>query len=223
MHIKVAGSRSKPLQLVADAKAVGPWLEFAIMPEERVPTGTAAAVDAGLAPPLPVPAGITGARAEAPVQLTKADMFAAAGITDSTCGSSAGPDAAALGDGSRGDIAAGSSQQFSTAGGLQAEASSASQLTSITTASHSRSKHNGGKRSKAKQEPAAPQWGAGAAITFDKVQVLLPHSQQLLLRNPTVIDSEVKLFVEGRDSVFEVSSARSCALLSVPGGTAGVL
>lgn len=162
VYIRVAGSRNKPLQLVADAKAKGPWLELAVAPK-------AALVPAARAPG---PGGDVGGA------LISADgTGAAASTTDGAAGSSL--------DGGTSSLSA-----------LPAEASSSSHVTSA-----SGTKQRTGRKAKG---PKEPQWAAAASISFNKVQVLQPHTQQLLLRNPTLIDAEVKLFVEGRDSVFEV-------------------
>jgi hypothetical protein len=195
VYVKVAGSRNKPLQLVADAKAVGPWLELAVMP------APAAAVEAAAEPPAAAVAG-GGDTAEAAGAGSTCDGSGSesAGVLPSEAGSQQEQQEQDVEASSSSGGNAGSTAP-AAAGGLQAEASSASALTSITTASGVRRKMG---RTRRKQEPAAPRWAGGAAIAFDKVQVLTPHSQQLLLRNPTLIDSEVKLFVEGRDSVFEV-------------------
>lgn len=172
VYVRVAGSRNKPIQLVADAKAMGPWLEFAVMP---APTAAAAALSGQLAADSLVSESGGGVVADASADAT------------AVMGSTAG--------GSGGTLDGGSS---SMSGLLVAEASSTSQLTSVSGA-----KRRTGRKGKGPKEPT-PRWAAAASIAFDKVQVLQPHTQQLLLRNPSLIDSEVKLFVEGRDSVFEV-------------------
>jgi hypothetical protein len=42
-------------------------------------------------------------------------------------------------------------------------------------------------------------------VAFNKVAVLQPHVQELRVRNPTVITAHAKLFIEGSNSVFDVS------------------
>lgn len=163
VYVRVAGSRNKPLQLVADAKAMGPWLDFAVKPKAARAAGSSCGAPA-----------------------------AAAEASDATATAGAG-EAAAAGGAMPGTLDGGSLPV------LHAEVSSASQLTTASKA--------GGRKGKGPKEPAAPQWAAAASIKFDKVQVLHPHSQVLLLRNTTLIAADVKLFVEGRDSVFEVGTA----------------
>jgi len=172
VYIRVAGSRNKPLQLVADAKAMGPWLEFAVVPAPALVDSSTLgpAADASSAGTiLPEPSG--------------ADLSTAGGT------SSTEPAAGAT------RLDAG----CSSSGALPAEASTASHMTSASGTSR-----RAGRKGKGPKAPAAPQWAAAASLSFDKVQVLQLHTQQLLLRNPTLIDSEVKLFVEGKGSVFEV-------------------
>jgi hypothetical protein len=173
VYIRVAGSRNKPLQLVADAKAMGPWLEFAVMPK------------AALAP---------AASSSTAGTASEAGGVAAVSADGTATGTSAidGPAGSTLDGG------------VSSLSALPAEASSSSHITSA-----SGTKRRTGRKVKG---PREPQWAAAASISFNKVQVLQPHTQQLLLRNPTLIDSEVKLFVEGRDSVFEVGSGKTDAL-----------
>lgn len=165
VYIRIAGSRNKPLQLVADAKALGPWLEFAV---------------------------------------ARAIESAAQGSTDGSATPAVSCSGAAT---SLGLLDGGGSSTALAA--LAAESSSASQFTLASGA-----KRTTGAKAKG---PKGPQWGPSAAITFDKVQVLQPHAQKLLLRNPTLINSEVKLFVEGRDSVFEVRKPSGLAALSRSG------
>lgn len=183
VYVRVAGSRNRPLQLVADAKAMGPWLELAVAPGAAPAAAPVAAAVAGGTPGDPAAgiAGEVGAGAAA-----GADGAAASSSEAGGAGSTAAPAASVSLNGG------------SSAAALAPEASSASQL---TTASGTK---RAGRKGKGPKEPAAPQWAGVASIKFDKAQVLQPHMQQLLLRNPTLIDSEVKLFVEGRDSVFEV-------------------
>lgn len=172
VYIRVAGSRNKPLQLVADAKAMGPWLEFAVVPAPALADSSTLgpAADASSAGNiLPEPSG--------------------ADLSTAGCTSSTEPAAGAT------RLDAG----CSSSGALLAEASTASHMTSA-----SGTNRRTGRKGKGPKAPAAPQWAAAASLNFDKVQVLQQHSQQLLLRNPMLIDSEVKLFVEGRGSVFEV-------------------
>jgi hypothetical protein len=158
---------------------MGPWLEFAVKPK------------AGLAT-IPVSGAVAAALLAGEVSLA-----AIASADSLNAGASeAGAAEAAAAAAARSTLDGGSSSLSA----LHAEASSASQLTSA-----SGTKRGVGRKSKVAKEPMLPQWAAAASISFDKVQVLQPHTQQLLLRNPTLIDSEVKLFVEGRDSVFEVS------------------
>lgn len=165
VYVRVAGSKNKPLQLVADAKAVGPWLDFAVKPK----AARAASSSCG-----------------APAAAEASDATATAGAGEAAAAAGAMP----------GTLDGGSLPA------LHAEVSSASQLTTASKA--------GGRKGKGPKEPAAPQWAAGASIKFDKVQVLQPHSQVLLLRNTTHIAADVKLFVEGRDSVFEVGTGGFC-------------
>jgi hypothetical protein len=186
VYIRIAGSRNKPLQLVADAKAMGPWLEFAVKPKAVLAT-------------TPESGDVAGALLAGEVSLaaTASAEGIDAGVSESAAAAASTAAAASVTlDGGSSSLSA-----------LHAEVSSASQLTSA-----SGTKRRAGRKSKAAKEPVLPQWAAAASISFDKVQVLQPHTQQLLLRNPTLIDSEVKLFVEGRDSVFEVS-CQVCATL----------
>lgn len=168
VYVRVAGSRNKPLQLVADAKAQGPWLEFALKPKAARAASSCESTIAG-----------------------EASSITAVNAAASEAGALPAPAASGTLDGCSSSLSA-----------LHAEVSSASQLTSA-----SGTKRKVGRKSKVPKEPVGPQWAAGASIKFDKVQVLQSHSQQLLLRNPTLIDAEVKLFVEGRDSVYEVRPA----------------
>jgi hypothetical protein len=178
VYVRVAGSRNKPLQLVADAKAMGPWLEFAVAP------AAAAAAAAGTPKdPAAGTAGDVGAAAAASMDGAAASSSEAVDASN----------AAAL------SAASVSLNGGSSAAALAPEASSASQLTTA-----SGTKRTAGRKGRGSKTPAAPHWAGAASIKFDKAQVLQAHTQQLLLRNPTLTDSEVKLFVEGRDSVFEV-------------------
>lgn len=175
VFVRVAGSRNKPLQLIADATAVGPMVEFAVLPASN------AAVHAPLA-----------RGASTGVQLL------------STNGSTGSPTAAAAPEQSATAVS-------SNGGTLLAEASVVSHAASKSSTS-SRAKAAkrlaAGSKSKAgdKAEPPPLVWTAAPAICFDKVQVLKQHTRELRLRNTTLIDADVKLFVEGRDSVFEVSA-----------------
>lgn len=155
------------MQLVADAKAMGPWLEFAVMPKAAL----APAASSSTAGAASEAGGVGAASADGTAASTSATERPAGSTLD-------------------GGVSSLSAIQ------LQAEASSSSHVTSA-----SGTKRRTGRKVKG---PREPQWAAAASISFNKVQVLQPHTQQLLLRNPTLIDSEVKLFVEGRDSVFEV-------------------
>lgn len=155
------------MQLVADAKAMGPWLEFAVMPKAAL----APAASSSTAGAASEAGGVGAASADGTAASTSATEGPAGSTLD-------------------GGVSSLSAIQ------LQAEASSSSHVTSA-----SGTKRRTGRKVKG---PREPQWAAAASISFNKVQVLQPHTQQLLLRNPTLIDSEVKLFVEGRDSVFEV-------------------
>jgi hypothetical protein len=169
VYVRVAGSRNKPLQLVADAKAMGPWLDFAVKPK----AARAASSSCG---------------APAVAEAAAGDASASAGAAEAAAAAAAAAAGAAPGTLDGGSLPA-----------LHSEVSSASQLTTVSKA--------GGRKGKGPKEPAAPQWAAAASLKFEKVQVLQPHSQVLLLRNTTLIAADVKLFVEGRDSVFEVSTA----------------
>jgi hypothetical protein len=202
VDLRVAGSRNKPLQLVVDATAQGPWLDLAVMPAPAMADAAVAAAATPACGDVPEPAASDqGAAAGA----AAGDGSAAAAAAE---GQDARSSAAASEDGAAGTPSAlavpADSLSSASAGALAAEASSASALTAVTTASAS--KRRGGPR-KGKRGPAAPQWASSAAVRFDKVQVLVPHWQELRLRNPTLVDAHVKLFVEGRDSVFEVGSA----------------
>jgi hypothetical protein len=174
VFVRVAGSRNKPLQLIADATAVGPSLDFAVLP------ATNAAGHASLA-----------RGASTGMQLLSADGSVA--MQHPADAPEVGA-AAASSDG----------------GTLLAEASVVSRAASVTSTSgraKAAKRSAAGSKSKAggKAEPPPLEWTAAPAISFDKVQVLQQHVRELRLRNTTLIDADVKLFVEGRDSVFEVS------------------
>lgn len=197
MFVRIAGSRNKPLQIIADATAVGPSLNFAVLPVTRLSA-------------LQSTSGSTNATAVA------ADDHAA-GIppTASDDNASAGPaSSSTLAVLSQGGVAGPSSTNSSSdgsAGLLLAEASAASRAASVTSTSSrtraaKRSATASGKGSKygGKAEPPPLEWTAAPAVLFDKVPVLQPQSRELRLRNTTLIDADVKLFIEGKDSVFEV-------------------
>jgi hypothetical protein len=166
--VRVAGSRNKPLQLIADATAVGPSLDFAVLP-----VSLARGASTGM-------------------QLLSTD--GSAGVQHAAAVPEEGAAAAA-----------------SEGGTLLAEASVVSRAASVTSTSSRAKAANrsaAGSKSKAggKAERPPLEWTAAPAISFDKVQVLQQHARELWLRNTTLIDADVKLFVEGRDSVFEVGA-----------------
>lgn len=179
--VRVAGSRNKPLQLIADATAVGPSLDFAVLPVNTAAVHAAITAEKSTASaPVPSADGSTG------------DQQAAAAVEADAV--------AASGEGSS----------------LLAEPSTSSRAGSVNSTS---TKAKAAKRSAAgskckagsKAELPSLEWTAAPAICFGKVQVLQQHVQELRLRNTTLIDAEVKLFVEGRDSVFQVGGIGAAA------------
>jgi hypothetical protein len=171
--VRVAGSRNKPLQIIADATAVGPSLDFALLPANTAAVSAAAG----------------------------GNSSAAGGQLLSVDGGTGIQPAAAVPE--EGGVA------FSNDSSLLAEASSvsaAASTTSTSTRAKASKRSAAGSKSKAgsKAEPPPLEWTAAPAICFGKVQVLQQHDRELRLRNSTLIDAEVKLFVEGKDSVFEV-------------------
>lgn len=197
LYVRIAGSRNKPLQIIADAKAMGPSLEFAVLPASL----PAAASD---------PCSVTG----------QARAAGSSGVSDSSIAATGGEPAGAAAPALAGpEASAVSAPEHSCVGAaatyLLSEASAVSRAAStVSTTGRARasSKAGGRQRSKsaAKLEPPPLEWAATAAVSFDKVQVLEQHVRELRLRNSTLVDADIKLFVEGLDSVFEVGDQACC-------------
>jgi hypothetical protein len=103
-------------------------------------------------------------------------------------------------------LEADSAAGYEPASSLLAAAPSVASHTGSTSGVKAKSRagvHHGRSLAKAVQQGAL-EWTADASINFKSVQVLQQHTRELRLRNPTPIDAEAKLFVEGQDSVFEV-------------------
>eukprot|EP00775_Hariotina_reticulata_P008964 gene8964-9139_t len=181
VFVRVAGSRNQPLQLIAEARGVGPSLQFAVAPPG--PDSTAAAAAA---------AGTKPAAASTAGASNNPDNMASVGVDTAICFAPVEADSAA------GDKAA-----------LSLLAAEPSVVSHSGSTSGARSRSRAGVGSQPRSLARAGQqhvleWTDGASINFKNVQVLQPHTQELRLRNATPIAAEAKLFVEGQDSVFEV-------------------
>jgi len=182
VFVRVAGSRNQPLQLIAEARGVGPSLQFAVAPPG---SDTTAAVVAA--------AGTKLAAASTAGASNNADRMASVGVDTAICFAPLEADTAA------GDKAALSL--------LAAEPSVVSHSGS-TSGVRSKSRAGGGGQPRFPATSVQQQvleWTDGASINFKTVQVLQPHTRELKLRNTTPIAAEAKFFVEGQDSVFEVN------------------
>lgn len=183
VFIQITGSRNKPLQIIADAKAVGPSLQFAVLPvvlaaESSASSDSASARNDDVDTSTSYISCETGAD---PAQPAEPASAGSAGV--------------------RSDIAA-STDVVSNTG------------TVIYASSRSQSGRHPGPNSRTSSQfskaaamphPQQLQWSDTVSVTFNKVQVLRQHVVEVRLRNPTLVDADIKLFVERMDSVFEVS------------------
>jgi len=229
VHVRTLGSRAKPLQIVLNARSLGPRLEFAppqppvvaaLVTGQRQPSGVSRAsrAQSGLAGGGALSKHGSGVSAEAGAEggsngegaaVITAEGAAAGGASaeplkavpsTKSAGLRAAEPAAATGQ-----AAAGGSRR-SRAGGPASPAPSASTATNNTRArarsSTAREANNLGEAAAA--TAAASPWQQTASVGFDKVPVLVPHTKEVRVRNPTVIAAQMKLFIEGTNSVFEV-------------------
>jgi hypothetical protein len=206
VHVRALGSRAKPLQVVLNARSLGPHLEFA-----------RAAAAAAAAPAQGVRAS-RAASAVAAATLSKE----ASGVSGKSGGSgaaAAGREGEAAAGGGEGGAAqqvdasaaaasltvAAPSGRPSRASGAAAGGAASPTPSSTNTRGRARPSAAADKLAGADAAAAAASlWQSGASINFDKVPVLEPRTRELRLRNPTVIPAEIKLFIEGTNSVFEV-------------------
>jgi len=176
VFVRVAGSRNPPLQLIAEARGVGPSLHFAV-----APTG----------PDTPVAAAAAAGTSTAGTSTN----------TVSTAGVAADPNLCFAPSG------AGTAAGDEAAPRLLAAPPNVPSHSGSSSGVRTKSRAGVGNRRtppiKAVQH--ALEWTPDASINFKSVQVLQPHTRELRLRNPTPIDAEAKLFIEGQDSVFEVN------------------
>lgn len=233
VHIRTLGSRNKPLQVVLNARSLGPRLEFA--PPAALAAGAkSASKSAALSKEVSSanvvgragsskPPGAASTLKEAAVAASApqpAEGGAAAvdgAPSGPTGGSQPGSGAAASGgDGLQLQpvLEAGPSSRSigapSEASGRRSKAATVAMSPSPTPSSATKGR---ARSSAAAERPAdaPPPWQPGASISFDKVLVLQPHVRELRIRNPTVIAAQVKMFIEGTNSVFEVSWLWVCS------------
>lgn len=174
VYVRVAGSRGKPLQVVADAKAIGPSLQFAAMP----------------------------VRAHDADALLPACSSVGSSVCGSTAGDAAQPAAAAGKE--PGAPPKESQEPSSNLLAESSSVSHAASAVSTRSKAASRRSGAGKARgSRAAGAAPAPEWAAAAAVYFGQVQVLQQHARELRIRNPCAIEAGVQLFVESRDSVFK--------------------
>jgi hypothetical protein len=236
VYVRTLGSRAQPLQVVLNARCLGPRLEFAAATagpaRTRAPSvalRTQASSADAVAPSVPqagskagTAASQDGSKTVAPTSTAREPAAAgppaagpapALGAACSAAGGSSGPsDPAALvqplsspqppppplnTEPSAKSVGAASQP----GGGRRSRAAAApSPAPSGSTRAGGRGRLSGLEPT---PEPASP-WHPSARLSFDKVAVLLPHTRELRIHNPTVIPAQAKLFIEGTNSVFQV-------------------
>jgi hypothetical protein len=192
----VCGSKGKPLTVVADARAIGPALQFAVIPPD-VHAAVAAAA----------------AAAAAPVEVVMEPEEGVAGLMSCAGSSEAvAPAAAAAAFEGEPPPEAGAGCPDVAIEKSAANRNSASGSKAGSTKPSTGALRTGKARAsvRAAAAPAALVWAAAPAVGFGRIEVLKKHSQHLRLRNMSPVDAHAKLFIEGRESVFQ---ARPCVLL----------